>query len=328
MWFQPIIDLYSGKVYKVEALARIQINENHFLTPNQFLSEFGEQELKILFKKGLHQSLSWLKKWEQYQPELGMSINLSPITIHDENFVLWIEQAVQEHQIEPHKLTLEILENEKLNIEKIQPTILKLTQVGVKLAIDDFGAGYSSINRLALLPIDTVKIDQSLIREIIKDPLKTIKILNSIAKIGKDFSKHTIIEGLENQSFIEVANILGIHYGQGYGLAKPMKAEEFSFWLQNTSLTFSEQLQFTTWLGAFAYFWKNIYHQNDDLHKAISMENCLLTKFFELKNMNNQEFLDLHAKFHEQKNHDKSIHNQMLNFLIIKIFEENMVLKK
>ncbi len=328
MWFQPIVDLYSGKVEKVETLARIQISENHFLMPNQFLAEFGEQELKILFKKGLDQSLSWLKKWEKYQPELGLSINLSPITIYDENFIFWIQKNLEIHDINPNKLTLEILENEKLDIEKIQSTIFNLTKIGVKLAIDDLGAGYSSINRLALLPIDTVKIDQSLIREMNKDPLKTIRILHSISKIAKDFSKHTIIEGLENKDFIEVANILGIHYGQGYGLAKPMKAEDFSHWIQHNHFHFSEKLQFTTWLGAFAYFWKHIYHQHNNSFQYVEIKNCPLSKFFEIKNIKDQEILTLHEKFHNQQHQDESIHNQMLNFLILKIFEENLVIKK
>ena len=177
MWVQPIVDLHSGATVKVEALARLIDADGEVVMPGQFMPAFGEQELNALFLQGLEQALEHLHSWREAGLDLGITVNLSPSTLAHPDCAGWIEQALRRAQVAPCHLALEILESEDLDRSSSDQALCAIEALGVRLALDDLGAGYGSLRRLAALPIDTVKIDQSLIRELPNDPVKIIRLL-------------------------------------------------------------------------------------------------------------------------------------------------------
>ncbi len=128
---------------------------------------------------------------------------------------------------------LELLEFQEVDPDKQAKVIHQLSQLGVKLAIDDLGSGYSSLRRLASLPFDTIKIDQGLLTKIRETPQSILRLMHVIIQMGQDFECEVVVEGLEDLGMIEVAMSLGVLYGQGYGLARPMRANQILAWCRD-----------------------------------------------------------------------------------------------
>ncbi len=255
MWVQPIADLRSGELGKVEALARLQAPDGRIYTPGEFLPAFGEQELHALFRQGLRQALGLLRDWRQAGMDLDIAINVSPVTLAHPDCTDWIQQALRVAEVAPRHLTLEVLESEEMEVERGGEAMHGVDALGVRLALDDLGSGYSSLTRLASLPIDTVKIDQGLIRQLPRQPVKTIRLLATLIGIGHEFARSTVVEGLEDEGLIEVARLLGAHLGQGFGLARPMPAADFPGWVAGRRILPVAGGEIRTWAGALACHW-------------------------------------------------------------------------
>ena len=255
MWVQPIADLRSGELGKVEALARLQAPDGRIYIPGEFLPAFGEQELHALFRQGLRQALGLLRDWRQAGMDLDIAINVSPVTLAHPDCTDWIQQALRVAEVAPRHLTLEVLESEEMQVERGGEAMHGVDALGVRLALDDLGSGYSSLTRLASLPIDTVKIDQGLIRQLPRQPVKTIRLLATLIGIGHEFARSTVVEGLEDEGLIEVARLLGGHLGQGFGLARPMPAADFPGWVASRRVMPAVGGEIRTWAGALASHW-------------------------------------------------------------------------
>ncbi len=254
MFMQPVSDLRTGEIVRVEALARLKTAEGEVITPGQFLPALREDDIHELFRRGLEQSLESLRGWHELGLQIDLSINLPPATLVRPECAAWVRHALKQSHVEPSFLTLELLETQDFNESAIDAAMARLTAIGVKLAIDDLGSGYSSLKRLATLPFHTVKIDQSIVGNIRSDPLKTLSLMRTIVQIGKDFEIDVVGEGLEDADIIEAARILGCAFGQGFGLGRPMPACQLHGWANE--FTFdppSSELQ--TLLGALAYHW-------------------------------------------------------------------------
>ncbi len=277
MWLQPLVDLQTGEVRKAEALARLMDSSGKILAPGQFLPAFGEQELHALFRQGLAKSLDLLQGWRNQGIDCEISVNLSPVTLAHPECVSWIGQALARAKVDPGKLTLEVLETADIDPVYGDRTLHAIHALGVRLALDDLGSGYSNLTRLASLPIDTVKIDQSLVKDLPKHPLKTLRLLSTVVSIGHDFAQTTVLEGLEDKGCVEVAQILGAHLGQGYELARPMSPRAFEDWVLAWGLDpVSSRLQ--TWMGAFAYQW-NVTRAAPLRNPALELSTCPMGDF-------------------------------------------------
>jgi len=134
----------------------------------------------------------------------------------------------------PEAVLLEILES-PTSAGDSSPRVLSgmkaLKELGVRLAEDDLGAGYSSLIRLRHWPFDRVKIDQALVKQVADDPLRTLRFIRQLIRLGHDLDLEVVVEGLETIGLIEAAVILGADMGQGYALARPMPAEHLEAWL-------------------------------------------------------------------------------------------------
>ena len=299
VWMQPIVDLQSGTVVKAEALARLQSADGEVHAPAAFLPAFGEQQLQALFLQGLEQALDWLHRWREAGLAIDISVNLPPSTLLHPDCASWVEGALREARVAPQHLTLEILESENLDHARADEAIHALSRLGVHIALDDLGAGYSSLTRLASLPIDTVKIDQALVRELPKDPLRTVRLLSTLLRIGREFAPITVVEGLEDAGHIETTRMLGARYGQGYGLARPMPAETFAPWAARRPVTPADDTALHGWLGALAHHWRLEHDREQHALRTGALATCPLTHLLRARGVDDDDVLRWHAQFHE-----------------------------
>ncbi len=230
MYVQPVLDLHSGQCTKVEALARLELANGRIVAPAYFLPILGEAELDRLFRDGLEQTCAQLQAWDREGLRLDATINLPPSSLLDASCARWVEAALARHGIEPGRLSLELLESQELDFQAQYTALHSLRELGVRLAMDDLGAGYSSLQRLARLPFDTIKVDQSLSLNMRKDPLQTLSLIRAIVRLASDLGRQLVVEGLEDRGVIEAALECGARYGQGYGIARPMPAADFAAW--------------------------------------------------------------------------------------------------
>lgn len=254
MHYQPVIDFPSGELHKVEALARLRDSQGKLLSPGDFLPAFGNQELKRLFALGLSQSLSALHGWEAHGIHTAVSINLPAQGFLDPLYVEIVRKALETSLIDPHRLTLELLESGEVDdIGRRDMAMTELRAMGIRFAQDDLGSGYSSLLRLDSITFDEVKIEQGLVRGAADRPRKALNFIQHLTRLVHGFGVKVIVEGLESKGLIEAAAILGADSGQGYAIAKPMPANEIISWCKSPPITVDSERPQTA-LGAFATY--------------------------------------------------------------------------
>ena len=257
MYAQPIVDLDAQGEFHTEALARLEMPDGTVLSPAAFLPILGESDLNHLFRLSLGIALDHLLLWERAGVRSSIAVNMPPSTLQEEGCVSRIEHALRVRGIAPSRLTLEFLEAPDIDVTRQSAAIGQLKRLGVCIAIDDLGSGYSSLQRMASLPFDIIKVDQSIVRQIYKNPLGILSMLDSFVRMGRDLDLLVVVEGLEDEGMIETARILGARMMQGYGLGLPMPAQEFIVWADRYRKP-PQGAAIRTALGALAYCWANL----------------------------------------------------------------------
>lgn len=224
MVYQPLYDLKTNQLVDIEALIRWFHPTHGFVSPEYFIDlaeklghivALDHWVIDAVFKQ---QAL-----WHERQV---ISINISAHTFESDDFVAYIQAKIKHYALEPHQIQLEL--TERVLIKNIQSTIEKLNALralGLKIALDDFGIGYSSLSYLVQLPLDSLKIDKSFICEITKDP-QTRMIVKTIIDMGHNLGLTTIAEGIENEETITLLKTLGCQIGQGYFFSKPVPPDQ------------------------------------------------------------------------------------------------------
>ncbi|WP_201732242.1 PAS domain S-box protein [Acidithrix sp. C25] len=254
--YQPIVNLRSGDLYKVEALARLRDSNGELLSPARFLRAFGSDDLFYLFEQGLNTGLSAILAWRRHGLSCGLSVNFPPQGMFDDRYIKSIERNLSESGVDPYLLTLELTEDEDLLLgDGLSSTVLhRARAMGVHLAQDDLGAGYSSLLRLESVGFDEVKIDQELIRSP-TDVAHSVDLVAHLTDLAHDLGMRVVVEGLENDSLVEAVAILGADFGQGYGLGHPVSFEGIVEW-SNRFRYDEPAASVRTSLGALAYLRK------------------------------------------------------------------------
>jgi EAL domain-containing protein (putative c-di-GMP-specific phosphodiesterase class I) len=284
MLFQPVIDLPTGRLSKLEALARL-VDGDRLVTPGEFLPAFGDDELVRLFEIGVDQSLSALRTWEAAGVTTDVSVNLPVISAQDDRYVTAVERALADSGIAPQRLTLELLETGHVDAElsRRRNVIDEFKDLGVRIAQDDLGSGYSSLLRLRHFPFDDVKIDKSLVRGTELAPRASLHFIQPITNIAHSLGLTVIVEGLETEGLIEAAVHLGVDAGQGFAIARPMRASAVLDWVAGYRLDVSPEHPRTS-VGALAAHvaWEHrvtAVGRNPVRDQIIGIDNCPLTAY-------------------------------------------------
>ncbi|MFZ2097073.1 MAG: EAL domain-containing protein [Anaerolineales bacterium] len=235
--YQPIVTLKENNLSGFEALLRWHHPQKGYIQPEEFIPI--AEETGLIMEIGywvLRQACNQMKKWQEQFPDyadLFMNINISQTQFSLPEFIHRIRKILKETNLNPACLNLEITENVLMeNAESIIDILNKIRELGIGLAIDDFGKGYSSLSYLQQFPIDTLKIDYSFINHIGTNGDRA-EIVKTILALAHELGVDTIAEGIETENqFIQLRE-LDCHYGQGFFIGKPMDAEMIGEYLQN-----------------------------------------------------------------------------------------------
>jgi diguanylate cyclase (GGDEF)-like protein len=212
----------NNKINGFEALMRWPDVAPHY-RPDEFIPVAEEtQQINDIGKWVLNTALRQLAKWQLINPLLTIAVNVSPVQLRDNDFILFVQALLITHKIEAQMLTLEITETVFFkDKDKIANNLLQLSQMGIKIALDDFGMGYSSISHLMNYPIDIVKIDKSLQTQ---DGAKQINgpILEALTLMLQKLNFTIVAEGIETESQLALCKTLEIDEIQGYLLSRPV----------------------------------------------------------------------------------------------------------
>lgn len=228
VYYQPQIDIDSGKIVGMEALLRWKHPDRGLVPPGEFIPLAEETGLivpigKWILRTACKQNIFW----QQRNYSLRLSVNLSLRQFQQEDLVESITEVLEETGYDPDNLELEITEtiamyNETYVISKLQ----KIRDLGIHIAMDDFGTGYSSLSYLRKFPINTLKIDRSFVNDLTVDPSASA-IATSTISLAQSLQLCVIAEGVETKEQLDFLHKHRCDLAQGYLFSKPVPAEEF-----------------------------------------------------------------------------------------------------
>jgi len=242
--YQPKVNIHSGELIGVEALIRWQHPERGMLTPVDFLPLIEGHLVSIeLGEWVIDSALSQIRKWQVIGINLSISVNISAYQLQQKNFLTRLTEQLAVHpEVPPYSLELEILETTALqNVSEVSETMNACNDLGVRFALDDFGTGYSSLTYLKRLPAHMIKIDQSFVRDMLEDP-DDLAIVKGIIGLAKAFQREVIAEGVETLAHGQALLQLGCQLAQGYGIARPMSADDIPEWISSWKTDISWQI--------------------------------------------------------------------------------------
>ena len=237
-FYQPIVNLKTGAVAGFEALVRWRHPQRGLVPPDEFLTLADEMglmnELGLLM---MTQAARQLAEWLHRHPGAGKlfcSVNLSVGEIERPHLVEDVARIIQETGLPRGALKLEVTEGDIMRDTAHAAEVLtQLREAGASLALDDFGTGFSSLSYLARLPFDTLKIDRYFVLTMNKDE-GSAKIVKSVVNLGRDLSLEVVAEGVENAELAGLLLEASCHYGQGFGYAPALPAQEAEVYLNES----------------------------------------------------------------------------------------------
>jgi diguanylate cyclase (GGDEF)-like protein/PAS domain S-box-containing protein len=229
VFYQPQICTQSNTVIGVEALVRWQHPERGLIYPGEFIAL--AEDTKIIFDLGdwvVRHAVAEVKGWmDQGLPPIRLAVNYSSLQVEQANLVDNVISTLAEFDFPPHYFELEITENNMMHdLEGMVKKMQSLADHGVTVAIDDFGTGYSSLSYLHTLPIHTVKLDQSFVRNIQSVDLE-VSIVNAICAMAHGLGLNIVAEGVESKSQHDYLKNLGCQEVQGYLISRPLSGTAF-----------------------------------------------------------------------------------------------------
>ena len=230
--YQPTIDLHTGNIERVEALVRWRHPSRGVILPVQFIPTAERTALiKPLTRYVLEHAVRQCKQWEREGHTLAVAVNLSTRNLSEPDLVDDVARTLDKWQLEPQRLLLEITESAIMSDPVRTEGVLRtLSGLGIKLAIDDFGAGYTSLAYLANLPLDQIKIDRSFIAGILDDE-HDMAIVHAIVHLCNDLRLQVVAEGVESDATLDELRKLNCDIAQSYQLSKPLAPEQLTDWL-------------------------------------------------------------------------------------------------
>ncbi|WP_253298019.1 bifunctional diguanylate cyclase/phosphodiesterase [Paenibacillus sp. MSJ-34] len=233
LYYQPKIDLHTGKPIGMEALIRWFDAESGYVPPSIFIPLAEERGLiSAIGDWTLLTACRQIKAWQSEQlPSLRVAVNISANQLMQGTFVQKLQKTLNDTGVPPHLLELEITENSMMqNTQQLMQTLVQLKAMGVTIAIDDFGTGYSSLNYLKQFPIDVLKIDQSFVRDLAVDGPAFVA---AIIQLAHALNLRVVAEGVEQKIELRLLRDHGCDFVQGYLYSKPLPPDEFKRYIKN-----------------------------------------------------------------------------------------------
>jgi c-di-GMP-specific phosphodiesterase len=237
-FYQPIVRLSTGALSGFEALVRWRHPRRGLLTPDQFLPLLDEMGLMadlgaMMMREAAAQLSTWRKR-HRAAGELTVAVNLSTGEIDRPDLVSDVIAIRRNADLPPGALKLEVTESDVMRDPDRAAVVLnELRAAGAALALDDFGTGFSSLSYLTRLPFDTLKVDRYFVRTMATNE-GSAKIVSSVVKLGQDLDMEVVAEGVENAGMARQLLALGCDYGQGFGYAPALSAQEAEVYLNES----------------------------------------------------------------------------------------------
>lgn len=234
-YFQPKIELKTEKIIACEALLRWNHPQLGFIPPEQVID--AAERIGVIHKltlQILNKAIAECAKWHQQGNKISVAVNISVTDLANEHLSEEIKTILDQHQFDYHYLILEITESvmmENLNLSLLQ--LNQLNKLGIKISIDDFGTGFSSLAYLKRLPVNELKIDRSFIMELNQDQ-NDLAIVRSTIDLGHNLGLTVTAEGVENAQTIQILNELNCDLVQGYYISRPVDSDSFRIFLQES----------------------------------------------------------------------------------------------
>ncbi|MEV4810543.1 putative bifunctional diguanylate cyclase/phosphodiesterase [Micromonospora avicenniae] len=231
VYFQPKVTLRDRRLVGVECLARWEHPTHGTVAPEDFVAVAEHTgQLGRLTELVLREGLRRSRNWAQADQPLSVAVNISPRTLTDQHFPDRVRELLGEYGVPPQRLTLEITEAGVLDgTERPIPTLRRLRDLGVRLSVDDFGTGDSSLAHLRRLPVHEVKVDRSFVQGMATDP-GDLAIVNAVVTLSQQFGLAVVAEGVESELTLELLQDIGCEIGQGFLFSRPLPYERLEAW--------------------------------------------------------------------------------------------------
>lgn len=233
LYYQPKVNMSSGKILGAEALIRWQHPERGILPPAQFLPIVEGHPIAVeLGEWGIDTVLTQMERWHADGLDIPISVNISAQQLQQAGFIDRLGALLARHPgIAPSALELEVVESSALqNLEEVAQVISVARGLGVSFALDDFGTGYSSLTYLRRLPVDVLKIDQTFVHDMLEDP-EALAIVEGVLGLATAFCRQAVAEGVETVEHGLMLLQLGCQVAQGYAIARPMPGPDLLAWV-------------------------------------------------------------------------------------------------
>lgn len=230
--YQPKADLVTGEIAGVEALVRWLHPQHGLISPDMFIP-FAEKTglIKSLTLQVIDEAVRQCREWLEAGLELPVAVNLSVENLHDLRLAEDVEATLDRWRLPASHLEFEITESGLVaNPERSAEVLKRLTSLGVRIAVDDFGAGHSSLLRLQQLPVSQVKIDRSFVTRLVEDD-SNAAIIQSIVELASALGLTVVAEGVEDEASWDRLRTLGCHQAQGFFLTQALSAPDLVAWL-------------------------------------------------------------------------------------------------
>jgi len=230
--YQPKLNLSTQKLIGMEALVRWKHPELGTISPGKFISLAEETGLIVplgewILRESCRQMIKWQEKGYR---SLVISVNVSIRQLEDATFIDTVKNILKETDLDPKWLEMEVTESVFMDVNDAASILEQIRQLGIQISIDDFGTGYSSLSYLKHLPIDTLKVDASFIRDIHVNE-ESRAIVKSVLTLATTLGLNVIAEGIEIQEHVNELNKDGLLFGQGFYFSKPLNSQAFEEYL-------------------------------------------------------------------------------------------------
>lgn len=238
LYYQPKVNIDSADLVGAEALVRWQHPERGLVFPDEFIPMAEHTGLiNPLTRHVLDIALAQARTWLDAGRPLPISVNVSARNLHDESLPGTVSELLAKHDVPAHLLDLELTES-AIMVDPVRARLMleRLSALGVRLSLDDFGAGYTSLSQLTSMPIDEIKIDRAFVMAMIDDPDNAL-IVTSVIDLGHNLGLTMVAEGVETANALTALAGFGCDVAQGYHMSRPLPVADFNSWCAGRPIT-------------------------------------------------------------------------------------------